>query len=327
MAIFDVNIRRLEQIEMDRQNLQDDSSPDASKMAPVILDHDSILHYAEWHYYAHADTPEQRWNGRQIRNAFQIAHSLAHFDMQSSGDGWADEDEDDEESASAINRADGGSAKPTGPAQLSSAHFVKVANAIEKFEDYLYHATAGTDTDRARLSRTRADDYDPYRQPETPVYRPPRYQPRREYVPQGSRGPPRRGPPPQRPQYHPPRESQTPDRRPPTGRPVALLGSQRGRLAPRSAPYKKSPSPTPQRCPELPQSQASGKVAEHGLDGRWERDDNFADDIGPDGGYDNYENENRPYYEEEGAGNYADGGHEAYGQRAEYRYHPKSQGQ
>ncbi|KAH6686735.1 hypothetical protein F5X68DRAFT_11932 [Plectosphaerella plurivora] len=344
MAIFDVNIRRLEEIETERQEAHAKLGDDAPKRAPVNLDRDSILHYAEWHYFAHTDTPEQRWNGRQIRNAFQIAHSLAHYDMQGSGDAWADGDDDDDEEGEtidAISKADGGSAKPEGPVHLSYVQFEKVANAIEKFEDYLYHATAGTDTDRARLSRTRADDYNPQRKPETPTYRPLRYQPRHDYVPPDRRGPPPRGsaPPPQRSQFQPPRGGQTPDRRPPSSRHGASGGPQRGGLNPGSGPYGKSPSPTPRRGP--PRSQPSGSRVEESQNSGWEaggwennapavsqvprsvereNDNYFGEEAGQDEGYEGYDDEPRSsYYREDQGGHHGRDRDEQQGWRTEYR--------
>ncbi|KAM0337883.1 hypothetical protein ACHAPU_011495, partial [Fusarium lateritium] len=43
----------------------------------------SIIEYAQRYYDEHEDTPHLRWNGRQIRNAFQIASSLTHYNMNS----------------------------------------------------------------------------------------------------------------------------------------------------------------------------------------------------------------------------------------------------
>lgn len=72
-----------------------------------------------------------RWNGRQIKNAFQTAVSLADWDS--------------------IKRE-----SPNGPL-LEAAHFRKVAEASEHFDMYL-KKTRRSDQDRARENDQRNDD-------------------------------------------------------------------------------------------------------------------------------------------------------------------------
>ncbi|GAW26968.1 putative AAA family protein [Rosellinia necatrix] len=69
LAIFQRNSRRLQIIEEERARLS------GEKMMKVR--EGEILGFASAHF--HKD-PSARWNGRQIRNAFQIAASLAHYD-------------------------------------------------------------------------------------------------------------------------------------------------------------------------------------------------------------------------------------------------------
>ncbi|SPO04761.1 uncharacterized protein DNG_07446 [Cephalotrichum gorgonifer] len=176
LAIFEVNLRKLHEIEKAKHSLPLEGGPDAPRKPALIIDDASIMDYAEWHYNEHEDSPQLRWNGRQIRNSFQIAHSLAHFGMQNATlDQWGDEIIDDE----ATNAAAGGSTgqQPEAEApRLDWVQFDQVANAIENFEDYLYEATARTDKDRAQTAQLRADDYDAHHRHRSSGYHPSRPQ-------------------------------------------------------------------------------------------------------------------------------------------------------
>lgn len=155
--IFKVNIRKLKEIIHEKEELQaelDSSSKVTSVERPQLsIDPRSILHYAAWHYDINETSPEQRWNGRQIRNAFQIAYSLAQFDMNSTV------------------LSQGGKARDR--LTLNWHQFDMVAKAVEKFESYLYYATNGTDGDRARKAAIREDEYDYRTTPQKSAYNPP----------------------------------------------------------------------------------------------------------------------------------------------------------
>ncbi|KAE8326056.1 hypothetical protein BDV39DRAFT_206441 [Aspergillus sergii] len=156
LAIFQVNIARLREIESKKQeHLKGDDWQE-----PVLtIDDKSIMDYAGWYF---DNYPEQRWNGRQIRNAFQIASSLAQYDMNKTSldvwnEGKANEERSDRTAAYQI---------------LNWIQFDKVAGMINEFDVYLQETTGMTDVDAARIDRTRADDFE-YR---GTVYRP-RYRP------------------------------------------------------------------------------------------------------------------------------------------------------
>ena len=102
-----------------------------------------------------------RWNGRQIRNAFQIATSLAFYDMRKS---WLE------------RRRTNPDAK-LDPPVLSHVQFIKVAQATLKFENYMNEARGGDDEDLARIAHTRADDRNMSEEPSS--MSPPSQQPRR----------------------------------------------------------------------------------------------------------------------------------------------------
>ncbi|KUI66965.1 hypothetical protein VM1G_02216 [Cytospora mali] len=69
LALFKMNLERLERIEKERADLLEEQ--------PMTIESEDIMKFASSHYR----NQEQhfRWNGRQIRNAFQIASSLAHY--------------------------------------------------------------------------------------------------------------------------------------------------------------------------------------------------------------------------------------------------------
>ena len=82
------------------------------------------------------DSPEaSRWNGRQIKNAFQTAISLAEWDHFQQTDG---------------------NPRPEGPL-LTRDHFKIVAKASSHFDNYLVHVR-GTDQTRAKATESRRDD-------------------------------------------------------------------------------------------------------------------------------------------------------------------------
>ncbi|KAK4041601.1 hypothetical protein C8A01DRAFT_34325 [Parachaetomium inaequale] len=176
LAIFEVNLRKLREIDAESRSAAAGMDPCVPARPRLFIDEASILHYAKWHFLVHKYSEEQKWNGRQIRNAFQIAYSLAHFDMKKTSiDQWEDEDDD---------------AGSTRTLTLNYKQFQMVAEAIEKFEDYLYHATGATDKDKAATKHTRADDFDHHRWQGRHVYQsqPLRPHHRAVYVPPDRRG-------------------------------------------------------------------------------------------------------------------------------------------
>ncbi|KAF4827775.1 putative cell division cycle ATPase [Colletotrichum tropicale] len=100
-----------------------------------------IIEYVSKEYKDYsARTKKDRgpWNGRQIRNAVQIAAGLALYEKQTgSGD---NDDEDD-------------------PPYLTAEHFRSVADMTYEFEDYLSLAGKGDAQVQARRRRDRADQF------------------------------------------------------------------------------------------------------------------------------------------------------------------------
>ncbi|RYP44532.1 hypothetical protein DL768_009027 [Monosporascus sp. mg162] len=223
LGIFEVNLRKLHTIEEDKQKLQADGEPTAPKQPVLEIDDFSIMHYAKWHYENHE--PHERWNGRQIRNAFQLAYSLAYFDVRRTSLEHWDENDAETNAKNANGTAD---TVAKSMLKLDYQQFEMVASSIEKFDAYLFDANAGSYMDNARIGGIRADDHDPNRRDHGSVYHPPslRIQPprsrRQSYTPT-----PRGQGPPQRP-YYPPRRQ---DYQPPQhgSEPQPLL-NQRPRL-------------------------------------------------------------------------------------------------
>jgi len=111
----------------------------------VILDN-QIMKFAEDHFHRHTDY-EGRWNGRQIRNAFQIAAGLAHLDG--------------EEGEEAAAKAGGGTG--TRPAdvqrQLGRQHFQDVADAILAYDQFRASALGKFDDEFAKDRMERPDGW------------------------------------------------------------------------------------------------------------------------------------------------------------------------
>ncbi|KAL3456536.1 hypothetical protein BJX64DRAFT_270538 [Aspergillus heterothallicus] len=200
LAIFKVNIQKVREIEKQKEERKLNTGP------PLEIDEWQILDFASWHYNNHE--PHERWNGRQIRNAFQIAHSLAQFDLnKTSLDTWEDENDHLDDSG---NAKDG---RPQRPLTLNYEQFNTVAETIEKFDLYLYDTMGSTPGDQARILNTRADDYEwegsemyypPMPSSRRQPARQPGYSGQNQRRPQPPSQPSNRGPPPPRKQYRPP---------------------------------------------------------------------------------------------------------------------------
>ncbi|KAJ6111187.1 hypothetical protein N7486_003422 [Penicillium sp. IBT 16267x] len=179
LAIFKINIRKLR--EAQEKKRQKSTESDTGRPLELKIDQESILDYAEWHY---DNMPDHRWNGRQIRNAFQTANSFAQFDMwNNSGDTWqnAPDDKDTDE----LEQDGGNTASP----ELDWRHFQLVANTVKQFDQYLIETIGESEAEAASNWGLRADEHDPSHWTESPVYRPQsrRFE-RHDYVhhPQGS---------------------------------------------------------------------------------------------------------------------------------------------
>jgi len=138
MQKFDQRKKAEGNIDIDRADPGKGQAPLAEPLLEV--DRPMIMKFAGRHFDRHVkDTG--RWNGRQIRNAFQIASSLAFSDMRKS---W-------------LERRRANPETKLEPPVLSHVQFIKVAQATLKFETYM-NARGGDDQDLARIAHTRVDD-------------------------------------------------------------------------------------------------------------------------------------------------------------------------
>ncbi|KAJ8127808.1 hypothetical protein O1611_g5828 [Lasiodiplodia mahajangana] len=136
LAIFDVNIGKLRDIEAEKSK---ELLHTEMKELDLIIKDDKIIEFAKRHWKT---TPRHaRWNGRQIRNAFQIASSMARYDT--SKEHLANEKNADNE-------------KPEQPV-LDDSHFELVAEIMKRFDTYFEMATGETDEQAALLDKARDD--------------------------------------------------------------------------------------------------------------------------------------------------------------------------
>ncbi|ROW04723.1 hypothetical protein VMCG_04874 [Cytospora schulzeri] len=161
LEIFEVNLRRLREIEAAKAAAlvdPDHDDPSHQSALRILIDDRRIMRFARSHFTEHRYGG--RWNGRQIRNAFQVAYSLAQSCMHIV-------DESDEECADDTD--DNGKPMVT-TFTLDDEQFRTVSKSIERFDKYL-DRTRGADADRAKHFQVRNDDF---RDDEGPQPRPPR---------------------------------------------------------------------------------------------------------------------------------------------------------
>ncbi|KAH0566001.1 hypothetical protein GP486_000592 [Trichoglossum hirsutum] len=112
-----------------------------------VVDEREILEFAAHHY--RANTRASRWNGRQIRNAFQTAIALAEYDV---GDRMRKALEEGVTSSMPE--------KSARRARLTREHFNTVAVVSSHFDHYIKEVYGGRDeADRARDDSMRRDDW------------------------------------------------------------------------------------------------------------------------------------------------------------------------
>ncbi|ROT43063.1 hypothetical protein SODALDRAFT_327228 [Sodiomyces alkalinus F11] len=132
--IFKMNIDRLEETEK--------ILSDAGGDQPLYIFKDQILAFAREHYWRHQHGMG-RWNGRQIRNAFLIAASLAHNDAEE---------------------------HPGAQKQLKASHFQLVEDATLNFDQFRAQVLGKVDGEIALEREERFDGFQPAPVPERQAY-------------------------------------------------------------------------------------------------------------------------------------------------------------
>lgn len=112
----------------------------------IKFDRKALLKFASQHYETHKKM-DTSWNGRQIRNAFQLAIALGHHDRERSMAQAQGTKEDD------IVTLD----KKWRSVRLTIDNFRNIAKTARDFEDYL-SATRGNDSHLAKQWSLRYDD-------------------------------------------------------------------------------------------------------------------------------------------------------------------------
>ena len=143
MDIWDLNLKRLQHISNQQGNA-------GSSRPNFEIAHNEILRFADNLFENNRRSGHPQWNGRQIRNAFQVARSLAYSDAMA-------------------GHPDGEPLSKLRP-RLEVRHFHLVNQITESFEVYHRKIFAGlTGADLAREMEERDDDHeDPWNRDEPP---------------------------------------------------------------------------------------------------------------------------------------------------------------
>lgn len=119
-----MNIDRLERIELERFE-----RAQGTMTQPFQITKNRILRFADEMFKYQKGTP---WNGRQIRNAFQVASSLAHYDAR----------------------------RDDCPPKLTVEHFKTILSVTEDFDEFMTETHGGrTAKEQAYERGDRADHY------------------------------------------------------------------------------------------------------------------------------------------------------------------------
>ncbi|KAF6806612.1 AAA family [Colletotrichum plurivorum] len=128
-AIFKINIQRLREIE--------EQAAKAPGHTKLHVDEQDIIEFAKEHWKNNTNSIG-RWNGRQIRNAFLVAASLAHYEGDETG-------------------------RPEGlQKQLTSKHFKKVEDTTKRYDKYRAACLGDTDSYHAYDRAERDDGWTPH---------------------------------------------------------------------------------------------------------------------------------------------------------------------
>lgn len=127
-ALFQTNIDRLRNIEAERARI--------TGKPPMAIEEKRILEFAEKHYEKFEKDYDKRWNGRQIRNAFQVATSLARHQYH--------------------RHCEEGN--PHRGLYMTSDHFMTVQEATNEYDDYRQKLFNKTDVD---IAKEREERYHP----------------------------------------------------------------------------------------------------------------------------------------------------------------------
>lgn len=134
LKIWEMNLERAKKIDLERTR--------TPTMSGMIIDEEDIKSYAEIHWIENQNGVG-KWNGRQIRNAFQTASALALYEAHMVNARRLAEDPDAEIT----------------PPQLKRKHFEKVAKATSQFGEYMRDTIGKDDADASHYRGDRTDHF------------------------------------------------------------------------------------------------------------------------------------------------------------------------
>lgn len=150
--IWRLNIERVREIEKELARVE--------RRLPLEIDEDKLLNFAERLFDdARQNHGQGRWNGRQIRNAFQVARSLAYFKYQQQ------EISRRQSLGSPTPTSDDSASQPFPPMlmnapRLSVSHFETMRDITVSFDNYLTTVHGGiTDAQMQQELEARDDAY------------------------------------------------------------------------------------------------------------------------------------------------------------------------
>lgn len=134
LKIWEMNLERTRKIDLERTRTQ--------TMPGLVIDEEDIKSYAEIHWIENQNGVG-KWNGRQIRNAFQTASALALYEAHMKN---------------AKQLRENPNTKVT-PPQLKRKHFEKVAKATFQFGEYMRDTIGKDDAEASHLRGDRTDGF------------------------------------------------------------------------------------------------------------------------------------------------------------------------
>jgi hypothetical protein len=119
----------------------------ATAAVPVEFNRATLLDFASAHYRRH-ETTDSTWNGRQVRNAFQIAIALGQYERLTRV----------KDEGLSLDAALASKNKKLTTVRLTKRNFLNIASTARDFEDYI-SSIRGSDSSVARANQHRDDDY------------------------------------------------------------------------------------------------------------------------------------------------------------------------
>ncbi|KAK4160417.1 hypothetical protein QBC43DRAFT_219845 [Cladorrhinum sp. PSN259] len=142
--IWRLNIQRVREIE--------EALSGVENRRPLLINEDELLAFARQRFQEGNHSRVGRWNGRQIRNAFQVARSLAYYEYAQREERWL------REKASCAS-AGKDELPPLGPPTLDVRHFETMHQITYSFESYRAAIHGATDQEIALEVGYRDDGY------------------------------------------------------------------------------------------------------------------------------------------------------------------------